>query len=62
MPNDVDGRRSQHVVVRVRERLRRRHNDGIASMNTQGIKVLEKSKQCVPCAEGERYEPPYCRL
>ena len=47
VPNDIDGRRSQHVVIRVRERLRRRHNDGIASVNTQGIKILEDCKPYV---------------
>jgi len=43
MANDIDGRCSQHVVVRIRERLRRGHYDGITSVNAQGIKVLGKS-------------------
>jgi hypothetical protein len=33
MPNDIDSRRSQHVVIGVRQCLRRRHHNGIAGVN-----------------------------
>ena len=40
MPDDIDGGRAEHVVVGVRQRLRRRDDDGVASMNSKRIKVL----------------------
>jgi hypothetical protein len=40
MPDDIDRGRAQHVVVLVRERLRRCHYDRIACMYTERIEVL----------------------
>ena len=40
VPDDIDGCCSEHVVVGVREGLGRRNNDGISSVDTEGIKVL----------------------
>jgi len=41
MSDDIDRRRPQHVIVDVRERLRRSNDDRVSSVNTQRIKVLK---------------------
>ena len=38
--DDVDRGRPEHVVVGVRQRLRRRHHNGIASVDPERVKVL----------------------
>ena len=60
MTNDVDRRRPQHVIVLVRERLRRRDDDRIARMNTQGIKVLTITSSGAKKSTMERENRPPC--
>lgn len=36
---------TEHVVVGIGERLRRSHDDGISSMDSQRVKVLQKLSQ-----------------
>lgn len=40
MTNDLDGGRSEHVVLLVAQRLTGRNDDGIASVDAQGVEVL----------------------
>lgn len=40
MTDDIDSSRSEHVVVGIREGLRRGNDDGVSGMNTERIKVL----------------------
>ena len=40
VPNYVDRGRPEHVVVGVRQRLRRCHHNGIASVDPERVKVL----------------------
>ena len=40
VPDNVDRGRPEHVVVGVRQRLRRRHHNGIASVDPERVKVL----------------------
>jgi hypothetical protein len=67
MTDNVYGSRPQHVIVDIRERLRRRDDDRVARMNTQGVKVLPPGHNsqlcCARCKtkkQAARYALPYC--
>ena len=49
MPDDFDGRRSEHVVLPVVEGLTRRHDDRLARVDAQRVDVLH-------VADLERFE------
>ena len=40
MTNDVNSSSTEHVVVSIRERLRRSDDDGVSGVNTQRVEVL----------------------
>ena len=49
MSDNVDGGRSQHIIISIREGLRRGNDNRVASVNTQGVEVLhEKISQSKP--------------
>ena len=40
MPNDIHSRRPQHIVILIRQSLRRRNDDRVARMDAQRIEIL----------------------
>ena len=47
MPDNLEGSRPKHVILVVRERLRRRDDDGVSGMDAQRVEVLSKTKRVI---------------
>ena len=62
VPDDVDGRRAEHVVVGVVERLRRRNDDRVARVDAERVEVLQRRASAPRQASRALLDlPPCCR-